>query len=206
MKIYDVTMTIEYTMQVYKNKEEKKPIHTITRDFLSSNAMETHMSMDMHTGTHLDMPLHFVENGAPLETLDLHRVVTLCKVVDLTHVKGGITKEDLQQKDLTGVPFILLKTQNSYEDVFRFDFIYLKGDGAAYLSSLEIDGVGIDALGIERDQPSYETHKTLLGGGILILEGLRLKDVDEGRYQLIALPLKVKGAEAAPARVILIQE
>lgn len=206
MKIHDITMTIEETMQVYKNKEEKKPSITVTRDFASSNAMESHISMDMHTGTHLDMPLHFVQGGPPLETLDLDRLVTRCRVLDLTHVRDGITKADLQQKDLSGVSFVLLKTKNSMEDNFRFDFIFLKADGAAYLKELGLDGVGIDALGIERDQPDYGTHKTLLENGILILEGLRLAQVKEGIYQMIALPLKIKGVEAAPARVILLEE
>lgn len=84
--------------------------------------------------------------------------------------------------------------------------MYLDASAAEYLKSAGITGVGIDALGIERAQPGHETHKTLLGAGIIILEGLRLADVNEGTYRLAALPLRLKGTEASPARAILIEE
>lgn len=206
MKMIDITMTIDEKMQVYKNKDEKKPEITVTRDFETSDAMETHLSMDMHTGTHLDMPLHFVPDGESLEILDLNRLITTCRVVDLSYLQDGISREDLMKKDLSDVSFVLLKTRNSLEDEYRSDFIYLKSSGARYLKEIGMDGVGIDALGIERDQPEHETHKILLGNGILILEGLRLADAEEGIYRMIALPMKIKGVEAAPIRVILIQE
>lgn len=206
MKMIDITMTIDEKMQVYKNKDEKKPEITVTRDFETSDAMETHLSMDMHTGTHLDMPLHFVPDGESLEMLDLNRLITTCRVVDLSYLQDGISREDLMKKDLLDVSFVLLKTRNSLEDEYRSDFIYLKSSGARYLKEIGMDGVGIDALGIERDQPEHETHKILLGNGILILEGLRLADAEEGIYRMIALPMKIKGVEAAPIRVILIQE
>lgn len=89
---------------------------------------------------------------------------------------------------------------------FDFEFVYLDKSGALYLKEKEIVGVGIDALGIERSQPDHETHKILLEAGIVILEGLRLKDVEEGEYFLYAAPLKIKGAEAAPTRAVLIKE
>lgn len=206
MKMFDVTMTIDEQMQVYKNRNEKRPEITITRDFETSDAMETHISMDMHTGTHLDMPLHFVTDGESLDMLDLNRLVTACRVVDFTHLKDGIAREDLMKKDLSGVSFVLLKTRNSMENEFRADFIYLKSSGANYLKELGMDGVGIDGLGIERDQPGHETHKVLLENGILILEGLRLSAVTEGIYSMIALPMKIKGVEAAPIRVLLLEE
>lgn len=74
------------------------------------------------------------------------------------------------------------------------------------MKSLKISGVGIDSLGIERSQPGHETHKLLLGQGIIILEGLQLADIKEGAYKMLALPLKMHGTEAAPARVVLIED
>ena len=206
MKIYDVSMTIDKQMQVYKNKDEKRPLIETTRDFDTSTAMESRITMDMHTGTHLDMPLHFVEGGKTLDDLDLNRVFTKCRVLDFSDSDDKITVKDLEKKDFGDNRFIIFKTRNSYTEEFDFKFVYLAEDGAKFLEEKKIEGVGIDALGIERDQPSYGTHKTLLGAGILIIEGLRLKDITEGDYILAALPLKIKGVEAAPLRAVLIDE
>lgn len=101
--------------------------------------------------------------------------------------------------------FLLFKTGNSEHEKWREDFIYLEKSGAEYLASRRISGVGIDALGIERAQPGHETHIALLGNDIIILEGLRLKHVEAGRYLLIALPVKIAGADGAPARAVLVQ-
>ncbi len=85
------------------------------------------------------------------------------------------------------------------------DFIYLKKSGAEFLAEQGIIGVGIDALGIERAQPNHETHNILMEKGIIIIEGLRLKEVPTGNYFMCALPLKIKGADGAPARVVLME-
>jgi len=204
MKIYDISMGVHYQMPVYKGKESKRPLLRVESDFSSGDVYETRLDMNMHTGTHLDMPLHMLEKGKTIETLDLEKVVTMCKVLDLTGVEGKISREDLQKKSIERGDFILLKTKNSYLDILEKDFIYLDGTGAEYLKDKGIKGVGIDSLGIERAQPEHETHKTLLGEGIVILEGLRLKDIEEREYLLVAAPIKVIGAEAAPVRAVLI--
>ena len=203
-KIIDVSMEISEEMTTYKNREENRPIITVTRDFNEGDAYESAITLGMHTGTHLDMPLHMIKGGATLDTLMLDQVVTRCRVLDLTHVANAVTREDLQKLEIPADSFILLKTRNSNQEPFDFSFVYLEASGALYLKELEIKGVGIDALGIERDQPKRETHRTLLGSGILILEGLRLKEVAAGDYLLVAAPLKIKGVEAAPLRALLL--
>ena len=85
-------------------------------------------------------------------------------------------------------------------------FIYLDPSGATYLRDKRVIGVGIDGLGIERVQPGHETHKILMETGSVIMEGLQLQDVPEDEYLLVAVPLKVIGAEAAPVRALLIKE
>lgn len=204
MKIYDISMEIHENMTVYKNKEEKRPKHTITVD--SGDVRETRISMDMHTGTHIDAPLHMIRGGDTIENLDINKVITKCKVFDFTNISDKITLEDLISKDIQKGDFIIFKTRNSFREDFDFEFVYLDKTGAEFLKEKGVAGVGIDALGIERAQPEHETHKILLGAGIVILEGVRLKDVEEGEYFLYAAPLKIRGAEASPTRAVLVKE
>lgn len=205
MKIYDISMNIHHNMMVYKNKEEKRPTLKTMQDFSKSSTYESRISMDMHTGTHVDAPLHMIEGGSTIETLDLDTVITKCKVFDLNHISHRITREDLLNKGIEEEDFIILKTRNSNTEEFDFNFVYLEKSGAEYLREKKINGVGIDALGIERSQPEHETHKILMEAGITIIEGLRLKDIREGSYMLCAPPLKIEGAEAAPTRALLIE-
>jgi len=204
MKIYDISMEIHEDMTVYKNKQEKRPHHTITVQ--QGDVTESRICMDMHTGAHVDAPLHMIREGDTVENIDLKKVITKCKVFDFTHLSDKITKENLKDKQIEEGDFIIFKTRNSFKEDFDFKFVYLEKSAAEFLKEKGVIGVGIDALGIERDQPGHETHKILLGSGIVILEGLRLKDVEEGEYFLFAAPLKIKKAEAAPTRAVLIKE
>jgi arylformamidase len=203
MKMYDVTAPIFEGMPVYKNKPEKQPkLTTVTNDYVT----ESRIDMDVHTGTHIDAPLHMVKGGETFETIPLEKLVGNCKVFDLTNVKDKISKEDLQHLNIEENDFVLFKTQNSMEDAFNFEFIYVAEDAAQYLADKKVRGVGIDALGIERSQPGHPTHKTLFGSGVIVIEGLRLKDVPEGEYFMVAAPLKLVGTDAAPARVLLFED
>jgi arylformamidase len=205
LKIYDISMPITQDMPVYKGKESKRPILKVESDFTTGTTYESRISMNLHTGTHLDRTLHMMQGGNTMETLDLNQVVCECKVLDLTDVKEMITKEDLVAKDIVAGDFLLLKTKNSFEDILETDFIYLEKSGAKYLASLGILGVGTDALGIERSQSNHETHLQLMNLGVHILEGLRLKDIEEGTYFMVAAPINIVGGEAAPVRAILMK-
>ncbi|HQA19923.1 MAG TPA: cyclase family protein [Bacilli bacterium] len=206
MKIYDISMTIHPNMQVYKNKEEKKPIFITRANHINSHVHETSITIDLHTGTHIDAPLHMLKDGATTETYDFKYFITTAKVFDFSNKDEVIAKDDLLTKEISENDFILLKTKNSFSDDFDYNFVYLSGDAAKYLVSKKIIGVGIDGLGIERNQPTYDTHKSLLSNKVMILEGLRLKEVLEGSYKLIILPLKIANVEASPARAILIED
>jgi arylformamidase len=203
MKFYDVTAPIFEGMPVYKNKTEKQPkLTSVTNDYVT----ESRIDMDVHTGTHIDAPLHMVKGGDTFETISLDRLVGPCKLFDLTHVNDKITKDDIAALDIQENDFVLFKTKNSLEDAFNFEFIYVAEDAARYLADQKVRGVGIDALGIERSQPGHPTHKTLFSAGVIVIEGLRLKDVPEGSYFMVAAPLKLVGTDAAPARVLLFTE
>ena len=206
MRMYDISMAVDQNTPVYGNKADNKPVLTISRDHNTGNVYESVIKMHMHTGTHIDAPLHMIKGGGTIDNLDISKLVTDCTVYDFTDVQDKITSEDLKDKNIKPGSFILLKTRNSYYEGFDTGFVYVDASGAEYLKELQIFGVGIDSLGIERAQPGHETHKTLLGSGIIILEGLRLADVEKGVYQMIALPLKIIGTEAAPARVILLEK
>jgi arylformamidase len=205
MKIYDVSMLISEDVQVYKNKEEKKPKFINVSNFSNASAYETQVLINLHTGTHMDFPLHMIPDGKTSDTLDLSKLIRSVKVFDLTHVHVVIDRKDLQRLDLQPQDFVLFKTQNSYQETFNFRFVYVNQDAASYLVSKGVVGVGIDALGIERDQSGHPTHHILMNQDVIIIEGLRLKDVPEGRYHMFALPIKMKGVEALLLSIILVE-
>ncbi len=205
MDIYDISMPVEYSMPVYKNKDEKRPRLTVTRDFDRGDIYESRILMDLHCGTHMDAPLHTVKGGKTIDGQDLGQVVTRCKVLDFTHLPEKIGREELAENEIGVGDFILFKTKNSYCDSFDPNFVYLTADGAEFLKEKRVSGAGIDSLGIERNQPGHPSHTILFTGGITILEGLRLADIKPGEYFLFAAPLKIRNAEAAPVRAILIK-
>ena len=206
MKIFDITMPIHPGMPVYKNKPEKKPSFETTSDFSTGTSHETRIHLDAHTGTHVDAPLHMIENGDPIEAVSLQQLVRPCRVIDLTHVHDAIHAADLIAAAPQTGDFLLCKTSNSQDTAFNPEFVYLAEDGARYLAEQGIAGVGIDALGVERSQPEHTTHKTLFAAGAIIIEGLLLADIEPGVYLMVAAPLRLQGIDAAPARVMLLQD
>lgn len=202
-QLFDISMPIHESMPVYKNKPEKKPEVTITSNFPEQTVRESRVHLDVHTGTHIDAPLHMLPNGATIETLSLDRLVRPCTVFDVTHADKVITAADIEHLQMKAGDFVLFKTTNSFDDSFNPDFVYVAEDAARILTSRKIDGVGIDGLGIERSQSGHPTHKLLFDANVIIIEGLRLAHIAPGEYELMALPLKLQGLDAAPARVLL---
>lgn len=202
MRVIDITAPIFEGMPVYKNKPEKQPqISTVT----NAHVTESRISLDVHTGTHVDAPLHMMNEGKTIETVQIEDLVRFCKVFDLTEVSEKITKNDIEALGIKNEDFVLFKTKNSFDEGFNFEFIYVAQDAAEYLAEIGISGVGVDALGIERAQEGHPTHRALMGRDIIIIEGLQLKDVQSGEYFMVAAPLKLQGVDAAPARILLIE-
>ncbi|WP_170007575.1 cyclase family protein [Bacillus fonticola] len=199
---YDVTAPIYTGMAVYKNKEEKQPSFDTKTN---GHVTETRVSLDVHTGTHVDAPLHMINDGATIETIDMNRLVRPVKVLDLTNVQTAIEQTDLEQcgTSIEKDDFLLFKTRNSAVDEFDFEFVYLHESGARYLAEIGVDGVGIDSLGVERAQEGHPTHRTLMQHDTIIMEGLRLQDVPAGSYFMVAAPMNLLGTDASPARVLL---
>jgi len=164
------------------------------------------LHLDAHTGTHVDAPFHFLQNGKRIDRVSVEKFLGECVVIDLTDIKNhGIEKIDLIKAKIRKDDIVILKTSNEYKKTFDFNFVYLAESGAKFLASKNIKGVGINALGIERSQPSYNTHKSLLSKDIIIFEGLELSKIKPGRYFFIGLPLKVKDADGAPMRAVLVK-
>lgn len=203
-KIYDVTMTISPRMAVYKNKESKKPIFSAASSILNGDSTnETNVTFNVHSGTHVDFPRHIFQDGATSRAFSSDIFLRNVKVLDLTIVSEKITMLDLEEHNIAENDFLLFKTKNSFSEDFDFNYIYLSEEAAAYLVSKKIKGVGIDALGIERNQSGHLTHKTLMAANIWIIEGLRLKEVPAGQYFMNALPLKLDDIDALPLTILL---
>lgn len=207
MKIFDISWTISEHITTYKDKKNVslERIKTIESDHVN----ETLMTLHSHTGTHIDAPSHFLADGKSIDQLDLLACSGNAHVIDLTHIKQHITKQDIEHIPFGKDTIVLFKTENSYiaeTAPFTYDFVYIKSCAAEYLAAMNIRAVGIDYLGIERDQKDHETHRAFMQRNIPIIEGLRLADVPAGNYMLWCLPLKIQGLDGAPARALLIAQ
>ncbi len=171
---------------------------------------DTLMAANIHSGTHVDAPLHFLKHGRSIEKIDLKKFIGQAQVVQLSG-KSDIYAKDLQKaKILKGVKKILLKTDNcklwqKKNKTFVKDFCALKPDAAQWLVDRKIDLVGIDYLSIQKFKDGPEVHQILLKAGVVILETLNLLSVRPGVYTLVCFPMKLKGVEAAPVRAVLLK-
>jgi arylformamidase len=165
------------------------------------------LTLGSHTGTHVDAPYHFKDDGIRLDQVTLQVLVGAALVVDIAD-PVSVKASALRDLGLTSAERVLFKTRNSQlwsEARFREDFVYIEPDAAEYLVHLGTRLVGIDYLSVDRyGDRSSPAHNALLGNGVVIVEGLDLSAADPGTYTLICLPLKIPGAEGAPARAILL--
>jgi arylformamidase len=206
MKIYDVTVAISNDLPVYPGDP---PINIIRTQSLEKGdvARVSQLSFSTHIGTHIDPPSHFMMDGISLDRVPLEVLIGPARVIDVGEV-DSIDAAALEREQLDGVMRVLFKTRNSRfwreSNGFREDFVYLETAAAELLVSCGVQLVGIDYLSIEKfnfDRP--ETHWTLLGNNVVIVEGLDLSEVPSGDYELICLPLKIKDGDGGPARVVL---
>jgi len=204
MKIHDISVEIGEDMVIWKDREHKKPRFLATLKYEDNGANESKIKMDLHTGTHADAPFHMLKSGKKLNEIPLGKFIGKCKVLDLTGAKGKITEDILKKFEINKDDIILIKTKNKLESRFDINFPFVDKNGAQYLAKKKIKTLGVDSLGVERDQPNHDTHKILFESGISIIEGLELSKIRHGEYFLIALPLKIN-ADAAPLRAVLVE-
>jgi arylformamidase len=159
-------------------------------------------------GTHVDAPFHFISGGDPVEAMPLDVLMGPAVVTYLPEV-AAVTATDLEALDLpAGVQRLLLRTRNSKlwttgVEEFQPDFVALTVDAAQWVVQRGIRLLGVDYLSVQRFDDGPEVHQILLEARVVIVEGLNLAGVEPGEYELICLPLKLTGAEGAPARAVL---
>jgi arylformamidase len=209
-KIFDISVPITTAMPVYKG--DAAVILERTAEVSRGDPYTlTRIGMSAHTGTHIDAPAHFIPGGRTIQQLDLDALIGPVRVVDLSAVEREITRRDLQSAERSEqVERILLKTRNSAlwgQQGFREDYVALAADGAQWLVDRGARLVGIDYLSVEAfGSLDFAAHHILLNAGVVVLEGVNLDGIAPGAYQLICLPLRIEGAEGAPARAVLIPE
>ncbi|HEV8382196.1 MAG TPA: gluconate:H+ symporter [Gemmatimonadales bacterium] len=165
-------------------------------------------SMGAHSGTHIDAPMHFIKDGAAIDQVPLSALIGAARVIDIPDSIQAIDAAELNKHDWKGATRVLFRTRSTLrgwmDSAFHRDFAYIAPDAAQLLADAGVVLVGVDYISAEQfGAPAPRTHQILLGRGIPIVEGLDLRPVQPGDYDLVVLPLKVRGHEGAPARAIM---
>jgi arylformamidase len=165
-------------------------------------------SMGAHSGTHIDAPMHFITTGAPVNEVPLNPLIGAARVLEVADGVQSIDAVELNRHDWKSAKRILFRTRSSVRGwmdsaAFHRDFAFIAPDAAQLLADAGVVMVGVDYISAEQfGAPAPRTHQILLGRGIPIVEGLDLRPVQAGDYDVIVLPMKVAGHEGAPARAI----
>ena len=208
MRTYDITLTINPQMTVWPG-DPPVNMQLISSIASGDSSNVTQVSMSCHTGTHVDAPDHFLNNGKTVESLSMDLLVGRAYVLHLPFV-DTITASVLIEADIPPrTRRLLFKTRNSEYwakggKEFHEDFVGLSVDAAELLVDRNVKLVGIDYLSIAPYHMGKPVHTILLDAGVVVIEGLDLSQVSQGRYTLHCLPLKLGGADGAPTRAILV--
>jgi arylformamidase len=205
----DVTATLDSaTTPVYAGDAPMR--FDFLKDMRRGDALTLSVfSLGAHSGTHVDAPMHFVADGAPIDRVPLDALIGPARVIQVDDSVQAIGAAELNRHQWKGAERVLFRTRSTgrhwmSSSEFHRDFAYVAPDAAQLLADAGVKLVGIDYISAEQfAAPAPRTHRILLGKGIPIVEGLDLTDAPAGDYDLLVLPLKVRGHEAAPARAIV---
>lgn len=208
MRTYDISLTVSTELPTWPG-DPAVVIDQIQTIEDGDQANVSTLFMSLHTGTHVDAPLHFLEDGVAVDQLILKTLIGRAFVLHLPEV-DMVTAAVLEQAELPPrTRRVLLRTRNSEywaegRREFQKDYVGISPDGAQYLVDRGVQLVGVDYLSVAPYDDAVRTHQILLGSGVVIVEGLDLSAVSDGRYNLYCLPMKIAGVEGAPARAILV--
>jgi arylformamidase len=208
MRVYDITLTISPEMPTWPG-DPNIVLEQVEKIEDGGVANITRLNISAHTGTHVDAPCHFLSDGNSVENLSLRTLTGRAYVLHLPNV-DRITPAVLET---AGIPprtrRVLFKTRNSdywaknVKD-FQRDYVAISPEGAEFLVDKGVKLVGVDYLSVAPFDQTRPTHEILLKAGVVIVEGLDLSQVAQGRYTMYCLPLKLAHSDGAPARAILI--
>ena len=205
--IYDISLPISNGGLIYPGNPE---INVSLQQALErgDGANVSMLSFGSHTGTHVDAPKHFFDDGLGVDALPLDVLMGPATLIAMADSVKAVGEAELRLHELVGHRRVLIKTRNSAfvrESKFHRDYTYLAPDGAAYLANLGVRLVGVDYLSIEQFHSGHhQTHRTLLERGVIIVEGLDLSAPPSGPYELRVLPLRLVDLDGAPARAVLV--
>jgi arylformamidase len=209
MTIYDISLSISPAMPVWPGDPAVTMVQTAAMDRGDLFNMIS-LALSVHTGTHVDAPHHFLNDHRTVDALPLEVLTGPCYVTQLPDAVDEISAEVLERMFFgAGTTRLLFGTRNSKiwargENEFQRDFVAVSEDGAEWLVAHGIQLVGVDYLSVAPFTAGVPTHTVLLKAGVVVVEGLNLSQVPRGFYDLYCLPLKIAGADGAPARVILV--
>jgi arylformamidase len=208
MRLYDISLDISPEMPVWPG-DPPVILERISKMSQGANSNVSRLSCAVHIGTHVDAPVHFIDGAEGVETLPLRVLTGRAYVVHLPQA----TVLDEATLEEAGIPprtrRVLFRTSNSDfwargEREFQPDFVAVNASGASWLARKKVQLVGVDYLSVAPYKESYEPHRILLENGVVVVEGLDLSEVSQGRYTLYCLPLKLVGSDGSPARAILV--
>jgi len=210
MKTYDISLTISPHLPTWPG-DPPVVLKRVQKIEEGADANVTLIQMSVHNGTHVDAPYHFLGGeSATVDQIPLDILHGRVYVLSLDNEIDLVTATVLEKSNIpTRVKRLLIKTRNSNswacdEKMFDENFVAVSEDGAQFLVERGIKLVGVDYLSVAPYVDTVPTHRTLLSAGVVIVEGLNLYNVTQGRYTLFCLPIKIKGSDGAPARAILI--
>jgi arylformamidase len=209
MRTFDVSLTINPSMPVWPG-DPAITLHRVQKIEEGANANVSRIEMSVHTGTHVDAPYHFLKEGGTVEKMSLKVLIGRAYVA---HLDDSVDLIMASHLEAAGIPprtrRVLIRTRNSKmwtKEYRAFDKSYVALDvsAAEYLVTHGVKLVGVDYLSVAPFGNTAPTHVTLLKAGVVIVEGLNLAQVSQGRYNFFCLPLKLDKSDGAPARAVLV--
>jgi arylformamidase len=211
VKVHDVSLVLRPDMVTWPGEPGPK-FMPLRRIAMGDTANVSLITFGNHTGTHVDPPIHFIDGANTVDNLPIDALVGPCRVVAFAD-SGHVTGEWLDGANVpAGTERLLFRTRNSdrWADptaAFTRDFTAIDASAARWCVEHRVKLVGVDYLSIEPQGPEkkgYPVHNTLLHANVVIIEGLDLRGIAAGDYELVCAPIKLLGGDGAPARVFLI--